>query len=590
MHLLTEEHILLLLIQIALLLGCARALGEVFRRMGQPSITAEILVGVLFGPTIFGRFAPALHSRLFPADPYQIKMFGAVAWLGILFFLLKAGLETNFATAWRQRRSALKLSMFDLILPMIITFLPCLFLPARYMGADGGRLIFALFVAVIMTISALPVTARVLQDLKIYRTDLGLLIMSALTINDVTGWIVFALILGMVTEDGMTLFQMGFVLVSTVAFAVFCLSLGAKLFDKILLFLQAKRVPEPSGSLTLVVVTGLLGGCTTVWIGIHALFGFFIAGIMAGESKRLSERTRHVFDQMVQAILVPLFFTAVGLKLDFLKNFDAWLVLFILGIGILGRYVAAYVGARFTGHPSLHSRLIADAHIPGGEMQIVIGMLALEYGVISQAVYVAVVFGAVFTSVISGPLMGKLLRKIEQVDWLSFLPVDHICMEMEACCREEAIRELCACMHSQLDEYSADEIANAVLKRECEMTTAIEGGVSIPHARIVGLKRPVVVLGRSRKALDWNSADGKPAQLVFLVITPSESPSIQLQVIRGISCCIANPDVRSKLIQADSAPEVLEILRQWLYVGRQVKLSDTKPFPTGDVPGASHEA
>lgn len=571
MHLLTEEHILLLLAQIALLLGCARALGEVFRRMGQPSITAEILVGILFGPTIFGRVAPTLHARLFPADPYQIKMFGAVAWLGILFFLLKAGLETNFATAWRQRRHALKLSMFDLTVPMLIAFVPCLFLPVRYMGAEGGRFIVALFIAVIMTISALPVTARVLQDLKIYRTDLGLLIMSALTINDVAGWIVFALILGMVTDAGMTLFQMGFVLVATVTFAVFCLSVGSKLFDRILRFLQSKRVPEPSGSLTLVVVAGLLGGITTVWIGIHALFGFFIAGIMAGESKHLSERTRHIFDQMVQAVLVPLFFAAVGLKLDFLKNFDVWLVLFILGVGMLGRYVAAYIGARFTGHPSLHSRLIADAHIPGGEMQIVIGMLALEYGVISETVYVAVVFGAIFTSVISGPLMGGLLRRIEQIDWLSFLPVDHICVEMAARSRDEAIHELCAYVHAEIAEHTVDEIAQAVLMREQEMTTSIEGGVAIPHARIDGIKRPIVALGRCGQTLDWNSADGKPTELVFLVITPRENPSIQLQLLRGISCGIANPDVRARLIQADSAPELIEILRQGLYRSGQLK-------------------
>ena len=571
MHLLTEEHILLLLAQIALLLGCARALGEVFRRMGQPSITAEILVGILFGPTIFGRVAPTLHARLFPADPYQIKMFGAVAWLGILFFLLKAGLETNFATAWRQRRHALKLSMFDLTVPMLIAFVPCLFLPVRYMGAEGGRFIFALFIAVIMTISALPVTARVLQDLKIYRTDLGLLIMSALTINDVAGWIVFALILGMVTDAGMTLFQMGFVLVATVTFAVFCLSVGSKLFDRILRFLQSKRVPEPSGSLTLVVVAGLLGGITTVWIGIHALFGFFIAGIMAGESKHLSERTRHIFDQMVQAVLVPLFFAAVGLKLDFLKNFDVWLVLFILGVGMLGRYVAAYIGARFTGHPSLHSRLIADAHIPGGEMQIVIGMLALEYGVISETVYVAVVFGAIFTSVISGPLMGGLLRRIEQIDWLSFLPVDHICVEMAARSRDEAIRELCAYVHAEIAEHTVDEIAQAVLMREQEMTTSIEGGVAIPHARIDGIKRPIVALGRCGQTLDWNSADGKPTELVFLVITPRENPSIQLQLLRGISCGIANPDVRARLIQADSAPELIEILRHGLYRSGKLK-------------------
>jgi Kef-type K+ transport system membrane component KefB len=532
--------------------------------MGQPSITAEIIVGICFGPTIFGRLAPTLQARIFPADPAQMKMFGAIAWLGILFFLLKAGLETNFATAWRQRRNALKLSMCDLTIPMLIAFIPCFFLPARYMGAEGGRLIFSLFIAVIMTISALPVTARVLQDLKIYRTDLGLLIMSALTINDVAGWIVFALILGLVTGVGMSLVQMGSIVLLTIAFAVFCLSLGSKLFDRTLRFLQKKRVPDPAGSLTLVVLAGLLGGVTTTWIGIHALFGFFIAGIMAGESKRLSERTRHVFDQMVQAILVPLFFTAIGLKLDFLRNVDLFLVIFILGIGWLGRYVAAYIGSRLIGQPSLHSRLIADAHIPGGEMQIVIGMLALEYGVISETVYVAVVFGAIFTAVISGPLMGRLLRRIEQVDWLSFLAVDRIFLDLAARNREEAIRELCACLHTETDEQSADEIMQAVLAREQEMTTAIGGGVAVPHARMSNLKRSLVVLGCSRQALEWNSADGKPVQLIFLVITPRENPSIQLQLLRGISCSVANSDVRAKLIQADSAPEVMEILRQWL--------------------------
>ncbi len=572
MHLLTEEHILLLLVQIGLLLGCARALGELFRRMGQPSITAEIIVGIVFGPTLFGRIAPAFHARLFPADPAQMKMFGAVAWLGILFFLLKAGLETNFATAWRQRRHALMLSMCDLTIPMLIAFIPCLLLPARYMGADGGRAIFALFIAVIMTISALPVTARVLQDLKIYRTDLGLLIMSALTINDVAGWIVFALILGMVAEAGMSVVQMGLIVLATVAFAVFCLSLGSRIFDRILRFLQEKRVPEPSGSLTLVVLAGLLGGVTTVWIGIHALFGFFIAGIMAGESKRLSERTRHIFDQMVQAILVPLFFTAIGLKLDFLGNFDLLLVVFILVIGLVGRYVAAYIGSRLIGQPSLHSRLIADAHIPGGEMQIVIGMLALEYGVISETVYVAVVFGAIFTAVIAGPLMGRLLRRIEQVDWLQFLPVDHVRAELAAGNREEAIRELCACLHLEVDEQSAGEITQAVLAREQEMTTAIGSGIAMPHARIAGLKRPLMALGRSERALEWNSADGKPAHLVFLVITPRENPNIQLQLIRGISCAIANPDLRSKLTQANSAPEMVELLRRGLYQSDQIRL------------------
>jgi Kef-type K+ transport system membrane component KefB len=130
-HYLDETNILLFLVQVALLLGLARGLGEVFRRWGQPSITAEILVGVLLGPTILGRFFPALHSLIFPNDSTQQNMLDTVAWLGILFFLLKTGLETSLVAAMRQKGPAAIISTSDLVLPMLIAFIPSLFLPAR---------------------------------------------------------------------------------------------------------------------------------------------------------------------------------------------------------------------------------------------------------------------------------------------------------------------------------------------------------------------------------------------------------------------------------------------------------------------------
>jgi Kef-type K+ transport system membrane component KefB/mannitol/fructose-specific phosphotransferase system IIA component (Ntr-type) len=560
MHYLSEENILLFLLQVALLLGLARGLGEVFRRWGQPSITAEILVGVLLGPTILGRTFPGFQAMLFPDDPFQQNMLETVAWMGILFFLLKSGLETNFATAWRQRRQAMTLSMCDLTIPMVIAFIPCLFLPAVYIGEDSSRVIFALFVATIMTISALPVTARVLQDLKVYRTDLGLLIMSALTINDVAGWIIFAMILGFVTDASMSVLGLGFILVATIAFATVCLSVGSRVFDRLLGGMAKLQVPEPAGSLTLVCILGLLSGAVTTWIGIHALFGFFIAGILAGEATRLSERTRHIFAQMVQAILVPLFFASIGLKLDFLGNFDLLLVVFILVIGLTGRYLAAYVGSRLIGQPRLHSRLIADAHIPGGEMQIVIGMVALEYQVITETVYVAVVFGAIVTSMMSGPLMGRLLKRVQQTDWLAYLPVDHILPGIEATERDGVLRALCGKVQEMSESLSGTDIEKAVLAREREMSTALENGVAVPHARIKGLERPLVAYGRCR-GVDWNAMDGTPVVHVFLILTPESDAGAQLQILRGIASIIGQEPVRRKIAVEKDASGILELLR-----------------------------
>ena len=543
------------------LLGLARILGEVFKKWGQPSITAEILVGVVLGPTILGRAFPGFQKMLFPDDAFQQNMLETMAWMGILFFLLKAGLDTNFATAWRMRRQALKLSLCDLTIPMAIAFIPCMLLPRSYMGAAGSPVIFSLFIAVIMTISALPVTARVLQELKIYRTDMGLLIMSALTINDVAGWIVFAMILGFFTEASVGVWSVFFILGGTLVFAVLCLSLGSKLFDRALAMLNRFKVVEPSGSLTLVCVTGLFCGAVTTWIGIHALFGFFIAGIMAGESSLLSERTRNIFAQMVQAVLVPLFFASIGLKLDFLGNFDIFLVLFILVIGLAGRYIGAYAGSRLIGQPVLHSRLIADAHIPGGEMQIVIGMLALECGVISNTVYVAVVFGAIVSSMMSGPLMARLLRRLERKDWLTYLPVDHIRVDIAPAGRDAAIMELCRTAVKGGVVMTEEELAGQVLAREGQMSTALGDGIAVPHARLEELECPVVVFARLEHGVEWDSPDGKTVRMVFLVLTREDDPESQLRILKGIADAVGKVELRGRVARAVDAGEMLELFR-----------------------------
>ncbi len=559
---LSETNIFLFLIQVALLLGCARALGELFRKWGQPSITAEILVGVFFGPTILGRFSPAIHQIIFPADIIQKNMLETMAWIGILFFLLKSGLETNLATAWRQRGHAALLSFSDLIIPMVIAFIPCMFLPVSYVGENTNMVIFSFFIATIMTISALPVTARILQDLRVYRTDVGLLIMSALTINDVAGWVVFALILGFFTEAVVTFSGIAFIILATFIFAGTVLSLGPKLFDRIIVFLNKRNIPEPAGSLTLVCVVGLLCGAITTWIGIHALFGFFIAGIMAGESKHLSEHTRHIFSEMVHAILVPLFFAFIGLKLDFVGGFNLLLVLFILVIGIAGRYIGAYVGSIAIRQPSVHGKFIAWGHVPGGEMQIVIGMLALEYNVISEQVYIAIVFGAIVTAMLAGPLMSKVLKSLQRHDWLVYLPLENVIMDIQAEDRDGAIIEISKKAKKHIEGLSAEEIYEKVLTREHDMTSALDENVSIPHARLDVLSHPLVMFARSKRGIEWDASDGKPVHLIFFALTAKSDPKTQLQVLQGISHTMSDENARNQLLSIKDASEAITILRR----------------------------
>jgi len=191
----------------------------------------------------------------------------------------------------------------------------------------------------------------------------------------------------------------------------------------------------------------------------------------------------------------------------------------------------------------------------------VIGMLALEYNVISETVYVAVVFGAVLTSMISGPLMGRLMERIQRVDWLVHLPVDHILPQIQADTRDAAVRQLCRAAAGLSASLQEERIADAVIRRETEMTTAMNHGVAVPHLRVADLESPLIVFGRCPRGLDWNAQDDVPVRHIFLVLTPGNDPGFQLQVLRGIAETVGDADVRRRIDCESDAAGLLECLR-----------------------------
>lgn len=564
MHYINEQNIFLFLIQIFILLGLARGLGELFAKWKQIPLTAEILVGIVLGPTILGRVLPLLHQGLFPPDPIQQSMFDTIAWFGVLFLLLEAGLEIDFSTAWRQKGDALKIAVSGIIVPMIIAFVPSLFLPQRYLVNPEQRLIFAFFMATVMAITAVPVTVRVLHDLRLSKTDLGFLIMSALSVNDIIGWLLFTLVLGFFTQASLGVLKIIIIVGSTVGFVIFCLTIGRRFADAVISKIKAQQMPQPAASLTFICLLGLLCGAVTQKIGIHALFGFFVAGIMAGGAKALSERTRQVISQMVYAIFVPLFFVGIGLKTDFLKNFDIFLVTLVSVIGILGRFAGAWLGVNFTKLSRANSFPIAIAHTPGGAMEIVVGMLALEHGLITEPIFVAIVFGAVFSSVILGPWLSYSIERRKRISILEFFSPRGIVAELPAANRNEAIKKLCDIAAAQADLPDEENLYSVVLQRENEMGTAIEEAIAVPHGRIAFLQRPLVIFGRSLTGIDWDSPDGKATNFIFLILTPQKDIETQIQILPAVVRAMSNRQTRDDIMQAQEAEEIWAILQKAL--------------------------
>lgn len=562
MHYLSEEHIFLFLVQVFLLLGLARGLGQLFERFKQPPLTAELLVGALLGPTVLGRVAPAMHAAIFPADLIQQNMLETMAWLGVLLLLLEMGLEMDFMSAWRQRGDAVKIAVADIIVPMAVAFIPALLIPDRFLTDPNQRWIFAFFMAAALTISAMPVAARALHDLRLSKTDLGFLIMSALSVNDIIGWLIFTIVLAVATQPQVGMMTYLGIMGGTLLFTAICLTAGRLGASAVIERMKKRNLPEPASSLTFICLLGLACGAITSKLGIHALFGFFIAGIMAGQSPALSQRTRQIISQMVYAIFVPLFFANIGLKIDFLAGFNWLLALTVTVVGVGGRFLGAWLGVRLTKIGKANRLSIAIAHTPGGAMEIVVGLLALEYGVITEPIFVAIVFGAAISSVILGPWLAWSIRRRKQISVLEFFSRTAILTSLKAATREHAIEEL-ADMAAEHESISAAiPLRQAVLDREQAKGTAMEEGVAVPHARTDLIKRPFVAIGRSRAGIDWDSPDGQATRFVFLILTPKTDEEAQVQILGHIARVMSHPHTREQIASAEDAAGIWAIVQK----------------------------
>lgn len=557
----TEHHIFIFLVQIFLLLGISRVLGELFRRFKQPALTAEILVGVLLGPTILGRFLPFLHQAIFPKEAVQQYMLETVAWLGLLFFLLESGLKMDFSSAWRHRGKALTIALTDIALPMTLAFVSSLLLPSQYLVNPSQRLVFCFFMATAMTISAMPIAVRALHDLDLTKTDLGFLIMSALSVNEVIGWVIFTFILHFLAPAG-TLAVTGIlvVFVTTVVLIVICLTAGRRFSDLFINTIKKYDMPEPGTSLTFICLLGFFCGALFQKIGVHALIGFFIAGVMAGEARALSERTRQVISQMVYAIFVPLFFASIGLKIDFLGQFNLFLVCFITIVGISGKFAGAWLGSVLSGLAKENRMPVAIAHTPGGSMEIVIGILALQYGLISQPVFIAIVCGALISSVILGPWLKYVVTRRKEISILEYFSRSAVIAELKATETNGAIRELCDIVAERGNIPHADTLFARVIERENAFGTAIEESIALPHARLSALVKPVVAFARSSVGIEWNSPDGKPTHFVFLILTSKQDDWSQVQILRIIAKAMAHQGTRAGLLAATDELQIWHIL------------------------------
>ncbi|MDD4805638.1 MAG: cation:proton antiporter [Candidatus Cloacimonetes bacterium] len=562
---------MLFLIQFALLLGLCKAVGYIFEKLKQSSVTAELLVGIVLGPAILGKLAPGLYHAIFPDNVVQRSMLETIAWFGNFFLLMETGLEVNFSRIWQQRGDAVKLSLVDLILPILLSFLPIYFLPDHYLQDPSQKVLFALFISAIMTISALPVAIRGMRDLNILKTDLGFLILSALTINDIAGWVIFTIILGLFSYGS---FEWAFVLRLvgfTLAFTIISLTLLRRLVDRAVTFIHT-RIGEATGlKITFIMLVGAIFGAVTLKIGIHSLFGFFIAGTILGEATHISEKDRFVVNRLVYSIFVPIFFASIGLHLDFIANFDWFLVLLISVLGIISRYVAAYIGGRWSKQDRSNLNIIAINHTPGGQMHIVVGMLAYSSGLISEKILVSIIASAILSTIVFGPWLSQAVRKIRKALYSIVFSEDDVFIDTPATSQDELLLVMSQKVADRTD-MDEEMIYHEIKLREEQMSTAMGRGIAIPHARLDGLEKSYMFVFHSENGLEWDSPDGNPVNFVVLVITPKTSPNAQIQILQALASALHDRKTAHNMITGKDRRYIWAALRSELNACAQCSL------------------
>ena len=559
MAVLNSHEIVAMFLALGVLLASARFFGELAKYLRQPSVVGEIFAGILLGPTILGTVAPAWVEFLFPSGGGSALVLNGLTTLALVLFLLVAGIEVDLSTVWRQGKPAMGVSISGIVFPFIIGFVAAWFFPALLgRGEAVDPLVFALFFGCALSISALPVIAKTLMDLNLYRSDLGMIVIAAAILNDLVGWLVFSVTLGMIGTAGTgglgILSAAGLALV----FAAFMLTIGRWLLHRILPWMQARK-SGAGGVLGFTLALALLCGAMTEWFGVHALFGSFLLGVAIGDSFHLREHTRETIKQFVSFFFAPLFFASIGLRVNFALHFDWGLTVIVLVIACIGKVAGCRLGAKWTGVFPREAWAISFAMNARGAMEIVLGLVALQFGVISESLFVSLVVMALVTSMISGPAIQGIIRQRVPPRFIQYLHRQAFLSRLRARDRWEAIRELSHAL-ADISNTRADVIEAAVTAREQIMSTGLSKGVAVPHARIEPLPRPMIGIGFSPAGIDFDASDGEASHVIFMILIPKMDDGAALLIFADITKTFQDPELTQKILQTTEYNELLTLL------------------------------
>lgn len=409
---LSSHELLVFLAQLGLLLLLALLLGRLATRVGLTAVVGELSVGILLGPSVLGHVAPRVSHWLFDSSSAQIHLLDAVGQLGVVLLVGVTGMHMDMEMVRRRGLSAAGVSLGGLIVPLGFGIAAGFALSDVLMPPAVEPVVFALFMGVALCVSAIPVIAKILMDLRMVHRDIGQLVLTAGMVDDAIGWMLLSVVSALATT-GLTTGDVMISLLSVLVVVAFTLTLGRPMVR--LGFQFATRQPDAGPAITLATAMVIVGALATHALGLEAVFGAFVVGMLIGSTLGVNRHLLAPLRTVVLSVFAPVFFAMAGLRMDLTSLWAPGVMvaaLLVLAVAILGKFIGAYAGARVSRLTHWEGLALGAGLNARGVIEVVVAMVGMRLGILTVEAYTIVILVAVVTSVMTPPILRYTMARI----------------------------------------------------------------------------------------------------------------------------------------------------------------------------------
>lgn len=406
-----EHPVALLLVQVIIIVFFARLMGILATRIGQPSVVGEIVAGIILGPSVVGGIFPEFSAVLFPAE--SLKSLQALSQFGLVLFMFIIGMELDISILRHQAKSAVIVSHASILFPYVLGVGLSYFLYVEYAPANISFTAFGLFMGIAMSITAFPVLARIVQERGLSKTPVGSMVITCAAADDITAWCILAAVIAVVKAG--TAVSTLFIIVAALAYVLVMLYVVRPFLVKFAEVYASKENINRT-VIAFIFLLVLISSFITELIGIHALFGAFLAGAIIPHNLRFKEILAEKIEDISLVLLLPIFFVFTGLRtqIGLLSDGNLWnICLIVIATAVVGKFFGSAIPARIVGQSWHNSFVIGALMNTRGLMELVVLNIGYELGVLSPEIFAMMVLMAVLTTMMTGPAL-DLIEKLSE--------------------------------------------------------------------------------------------------------------------------------------------------------------------------------